>query len=153
MARPVGEVPAPAPVQPDGVTLSEIRPHLVVPALEMVARVFSGDWAEALRRAIHAQVPAERIRVAVRGEVVVGFAMWGAYDGSPDRFGPFGVDPAERGRRIGAALLADALAVMARAGCRRAWFLWTEPDGPAFRLYQRAGFEVTRRFAIMRRML
>jgi ribosomal protein S18 acetylase RimI-like enzyme len=50
-----------------------------------------------------------------------------------------GVLAAERGRGIGAALLAAALAQAALDGHRRV-SLSVEPDNPAFRLYERLGF-------------
>ncbi len=137
----------------EGFWLGEMAPGRVVPAGRFIERHFSPDWAEAVRHAVRTGVPAQQIRIAARGDEVVGFALWGAYDDSPDRFGPFGVDPALRGRGLGSCLLHDALHAMAQAGRRTAWFLWTEPDGAAFRLYRRAGFAVTRRFAMMRASL
>lgn len=137
----------------EGFTLTKMAPRWIVPTGVFIERHFSMDWAAAVRRAIRAGIPADHIRLAVRGDEVAGFALWGAYDDTPDRFGPFGVDAGLRGRGLGSVLLHDALDAMAQAGRRTAWFLWTEPEGPAYRVYRRAGFEVTRRFAIMRRHL
>lgn len=114
--------------------------------IRFAAGAFSPDWGEAIRRL----GGPERIVVA-RRERVAGFAAYGAYRGILERFGPFGVDPRERGAGLGAILLHESLTRMRAEGLHGAWFLWTGETGPAARLYGRAGFEVTRRFHVMRR--
>lgn len=84
--------------------------------------------------------------VAVHGERIVGYCQQ-----RRERFGPFGVDPALRSQGIGRVLLFRCLAEMLAKGFHCAWFLWTGRD--AARLYERAGFHVVRRFAVMRRHL
>ncbi|NUW30542.1 GNAT family N-acetyltransferase [Nonomuraea sp. SMC257] len=141
--------------------------------IRFAAEVFTPEWGEAIRR--HGN-PA-RLLVAVREsgaregivgresgaregivgresgarEGIVGFAAYGAYRGIAERFGPFGVDPAERGTGIGAILLHGAMTMMRAEGLHSSWFLWTGETGPAARLYAKAGYEVTRRFHVMRR--
>ncbi|MEV0149791.1 MULTISPECIES: GNAT family N-acetyltransferase [unclassified Nonomuraea] len=114
--------------------------------IRFASREFSPEWGEAIRRLGD---PA-RLLVAVR-ERVVGFAAYGAYRGIAERFGPFGVDPSERGTGIGAILLHGAMTMMRAEGLHASWFLWTGQTGPAARLYVKAGYEVTRRFHVMRR--
>lgn len=84
--------------------------------------------------------------VAVQGERIVGYCQQ-----RRERFGPFGVDPALRSQGIGQVLLFRCLAEMLAKGFHCAWFLWTGSN--AARLYERAGFHVVRRFAVMRRGL
>lgn len=84
--------------------------------------------------------------VAVQGERIVGYCQQ-----RRERFGPFGVDPALRSQGIGRVLLFRCLAEMLAKGFHCAWFLWTGRD--AERLYERAGFHIVRRFAVMRREL
>ncbi|MEV0201993.1 GNAT family N-acetyltransferase [Nonomuraea sp. NPDC050691] len=118
--------------------------------IRFAAGVFNPEWGEAVRR--HGD-PA-RLLVAVRegsARGLVGFAAYGAYRGIAERFGPFGVDPAERGTGIGAILLHGAMTMMRAEGLHSSWFLWTGETGPAARLYAKAGYEVTRRFHVMRR--
>jgi ribosomal protein S18 acetylase RimI-like enzyme len=64
-----------------------------------------------------------------------------------ERFGPFGVDPDQRGLGIGRALLLRCLSEMQRQGVARSYFLWT--DERAARLYERAGFARFRRFVVL----
>lgn len=151
---PVAEVGAArVRLEREGLCLRPLGPALVWPLLEFIQRAFYPDWTRAVRASVAHGVPWGRTRLALRGDAVVGFAQYGAYDGHPDRFGPFGVDAAERGRGIGAVLLEDTLRAMQGAGCRAAWFLWTGEASPAGRLYRRSGFSVSRRFVLLRRPL
>ncbi|MFG1942447.1 GNAT family N-acetyltransferase [Nonomuraea sp. NPDC048826] len=114
--------------------------------IRFAAGAFNPDWGEAIRR----MGGPERLIVATR-ERVVGFAAYGAYHGVRERFGPFGVDPGERGTGLGKILLHAAMTRMRAEGLHGAWFLWTGETGPAAGLYTGAGYEVTRRFHVMRR--
>jgi GNAT superfamily N-acetyltransferase len=67
-----------------------------------------------------------------------------------ERFGPIGVSAAERGRGLGHLLMFRTLAAMREQGFRSAWFLWSD-DATARRLYDCAGFQERRRFAVLRK--
>jgi mycothiol synthase len=84
--------------------------------------------------------------VAEREGRIVGFSQSRA-----ERFGPFGVDPAERGQGVGAVLLDATPRSMRGRGYHVAWFLWTEER--AARLYRQVGFEEVRRFSLFERHL
>lgn len=126
---------------------------LTLPYLMEVIRfndeAFNPDWARAIREAVAHGVDLNHVLIARHGDRVVGFCMYGAYDGVGERFGPFGVDPEQRGTGLGKVLLYQCLHVMRANGLHNAWFLWTGETSPAGRLYNRAGFQVTRRFEIM----
>lgn len=114
---------------------------------------FSEDWASVVRVALRHGASPEQIQVATHGNEIAGFAIFGAFLGCADRFGPFGVVPERRRLGIGNVLLHETLREMASQSLHCAWFLWTGEDDAAGRLYRRAGFEVTRRFAIYEREL
>lgn len=118
--------------------------------IRFAASTFSADWGEAIRDAVRRGLPLDRIIVAWRGDRIVGYAMYGAYRGIRERFGPFGVAPDQRGSGLGKILLHESLRAMRAEGLHTAWFLWTDEDSPAGRLYLHAGFRVTRRFHVMR---
>ncbi|MFC7720341.1 GNAT family N-acetyltransferase [Nonomuraea recticatena] len=80
----------------------------------------------------------------------MGFALYAAYRGIPERFGPFGVDEGERGTGLGKILLHLTMTRMRAEGLHSSWFLWTGEASPAGHLYTRAGYQVTRRFHVMR---
>ena len=90
-------------------------------------------------------------RSAVEGTTILGYSMFFGAEGRRwymhgEHFGPFGVDEAHRSRGIGTALLHQTLREMRIRGMHRAFFLWTSER--ASRLYERFGFEVTRRFSV-----
>lgn len=113
--------------------------------IRFAADVFNPDWGEAIRK----YRDNGRLVIVRRGEIV-GFAAYGAYRGIPERFGPFGVDPEERGTGLGKILLHDVMTRMRAEGLHSSWFLWTGEASPAGHLYTKAGYSVTRRFHVMR---
>jgi GNAT superfamily N-acetyltransferase len=114
--------------------------------IRFAADAFNPDWGEAIRQ--HRD-PA-RIVIAKK-ERIVGFALYAAYRGIPERFGPFGVDPEQRGTGLGKILLHLTMTKMRAEGLHSSWFLWTGEASPAGRLYTNAGYGITRRFHVMRR--
>jgi ribosomal protein S18 acetylase RimI-like enzyme len=115
---------------------------------------FSWDWARVLRETALAGSPAHRV-IAARHPAgqLLGWAATGSYDNLIERFGPFGVLPAQRGQGVGEILLHLALTQIRALGGHSAWFLWVEEDSAANALYRKAGFRVTRRFTIRRAKL
>ncbi len=92
-------------------------------ALVGFARDFSDAWADEAARAVHRD--RSRAFLALREGRVVGFACHGVYrDGW---FGPTGVDPAERGKGLGEALLRLCLDDLAAAGTEVAQISWIGP--------------------------
>lgn len=122
--------------------------------MAFAATEFAPDWGEAVRAATVRTGRPDRVMLARDPDgAVVGFAIYGAYRGPLERFGPFGVAAAQRGRGLGAVLLHATLTRMRAEGAHSAWFLWTGRDTSAGRLYASAGFSVTRAFEVMRRDL
>lgn len=137
-----------------GVRIRNLDLALILPTLEFAARVFAGDWVRYARDAAHAILAGdcpERLVVAVDESgpdpVVVGYSHHAG-----ERFGPIGVDPARRGQKIGQVLMYRTLRAQQRAGCRTAWFLWSD-DRTAERIYNGAGFRERRRFVLMKKDL
>ncbi|MFC7583016.1 GNAT family N-acetyltransferase [Nonomuraea antimicrobica] len=119
--------------------------------IRFAAEGFNPDWGEAIRQ----HRDPERIIIAKQGHAnrgeIVGFALYAAYRGIPERFGPFGVDPGQRGTGLGKILLHLTMTRMRAEGLHSSWFLWTGENSPAGHLYTKAGYEITRRFHVMRR--
>ncbi|GAA1620143.1 hypothetical protein GCM10009733_015720 [Nonomuraea maheshkhaliensis] len=114
--------------------------------IRYAAGVFNPDWGEAIRQ----HRDPERIVIAKKDHIV-GFALYAAYRGIPERFGPFGVDPGQRGTGLGKILLHLTMTRMRAEGLHSSWFLWTGATSPAGHLYTKAGYEITRKFHVMRR--
>lgn len=112
---------------------------------------FNPDWGRAIREGVLQGLPMERILVARQKENVVGFCIYGGYEGVPERFGPFGVDPDQQGKGLGKLLLNQCLQRMKAEGLHGAWFLWTGEKTSAGYLYKKTGFEITRTFHVMKK--
>lgn len=138
----------------EGYAFRPLGPALLAELVAFAHQVFSPDWGRAVREAVVQGAAWDQILVATAPTGrVVGFAMYGGYGGILERFGPFGVDPNERGKGLGKILLYKAMTAMASRGLHGVWFLWTGETTPAGSLYLRAGFQVTRRFHVMERRL
>jgi ribosomal protein S18 acetylase RimI-like enzyme len=134
----------------EGFQIASLQPRYIADVLEFTYGHFGADWSRAVREALARGVAMERILIALRGDEVVGFCIYGGYDHVAERFGPFGVHPALRGRGLGKLLLYDCLARMRSHGLHNAYFMWTGEDDPAGHLYRRVGFRVSRRFRVFR---
>jgi mycothiol synthase len=86
------------------------------------------------------------VLIAVVNGTVVGYCQW-----EGEHFGPFGVRADIRGKKIGAKLFVEAVRRIKAADGRTVWFNWADED--AARFYERFGLHVTRKFAIMKRIL
>jgi GNAT superfamily N-acetyltransferase len=95
-----------------GVTIRRPEPWERGVVVGWVRAQFSEGWAAECEGAFAARPPS--CFVAIRGSEVVGFACHDCT--RRNFFGPAGVDPAERGRGVGAALTLAALAAMRDAG-------------------------------------
>ncbi len=131
----------------DGIVIRPVAADDLPALMPFIAATFGWDWYRFAQEYLLALFGpgADDIcfLVATEGEPIVGYCQQRS-----ERFGPFGVDPAWRGRGIGRVLLARCLAAMRAKGFHCAWFLWTGRD--AARLYEREGFHTVRRFAVMR---
>lgn len=115
---------------------------------------FNPDWGRAIREAVAHGMPLDQCFVAINpGGKLVGFALYGGYDGTMERFGPFGVDEEERGKGLGKVLLHETLRAMKSRGLHGAWFLWTGEKTAAGQLYLKAGFSISRTFHVMKKHL
>ena len=109
----------------EGYSFSTAKDKDLYEVIKFANEKFNPDWGRAIREGILQGLPLERIIVAREEEKVVGFCIYGGYEGIPDRFGPFGVDPEQQGKGLGKILLNECLHVMRSEGLHGAWFLWT----------------------------
>lgn len=135
----------------EGFTFAIAEDKDLYEVIHFANETFNPDWGRAIREGIIQGLPMERIIVAREGEKVVGFCLYGGYEGIPERFGPFGVDPDQQGKGLGKILLHEALNSMRAEGLQGAWFLWTGEKTSAGYLYKKTGFEITRQFHVMKK--
>ena len=88
----------------------------------------------------------DRIRIAAKDGRIIGVALFGDPMGSPERFGPFVVSSAYRGKGLGSVLLHDCLNEMKKRGLHNAWMQWTPSSGTAFEMYNKLGFAVSKTY-------
>jgi mycothiol synthase len=138
----------------EGYRFEPLSDPFVAETIRFAADRFNADWGRALREALLKGIPLNRVLICLApGGGVVGFCLFGGYDGLSDRFGPFGVDESQRGKGLGKVLLHRCMHAMRQEGIHNLWFLWTGETSPAGQLYLKAGFTVTRKFHVMRREL
>jgi mycothiol synthase len=145
--------PVPAPVWPDGITLTGWSPD--------AAERFHAVWEAAFRErpGFPGTPAAEWIEdVAEEDAFRPAWSMLATHDRLSDIgfvvttvgwIDQVGVVPAARGRGLGAALVRESLTRMRAAGATEAW-LNVNVDNPAGRLYERLGFWIEGRRARFR---
>lgn len=137
----------------EGYTISHVDERDLYELITFANTQFNPDWGRAIREGILRGLSLQRILVARQRENIVGFCLYGGYEGIPERFGPFGVDPSQQGKGLGKILLYEALNNMRAEGLHSAWFLWTGEKTSAGYLYKKAGFEITRQFHVMKKTI
>lgn len=147
---PEGEREHAAALAERGVVIETLAPERLPEFLAFLAEAMPPDWLRHAREILLGTTTGrsgwDQILIAREGERIVGYSQ---FDG--DHFGPFGVRETHRGAGIGAALLGRTLEQMRQRGSHCAWLLWTEER--AGRLYQRFGFQPSRRFVLLRKEL
>lgn len=137
----------------EGYTFQCAQDSDLVELVRFANEMFNPDWGRAIREGVVAGLPLDWIFVARDNGKLVGFCLHGAYEGIPERFGPFGVDPDQRGKGLGKILLNLCLEAMRAEGLHGAWFLWTGETSPAGHLYLKTGFKITRSFNVCRKTI
>jgi GNAT superfamily N-acetyltransferase len=137
----------------EGYTFAQARDSDLYEVIQFANRKFNPDWGRAIREGILQGLPLERIFIARHNGIMVGFCLYGGYEGVPERFGPFGVDPDRQGRGLGKLLLNLCLRQMRAESLHSAWFLWTGEKTSAGYLYKKTGFEITRTFHVMKKQI
>ncbi|MBN1491073.1 MAG: GNAT family N-acetyltransferase [Phycisphaerae bacterium] len=106
-----------------------------------LAEAFPGDWNTAARMKVRSGALGE-VLIALLDGRVVGYCQW-----EGEHFGPFGVRPEVRNRKVGAQLFVEAVRRIRAADGRTVWFNWADDD--VARFYGRFGLTATRQFAIL----
>ncbi len=135
----------------EGLVVIPLPRERVAAYLSFMSRVMPGDWVEDARRLLRdmasGAAPPNSIFVAVDGEEIVGYCKFAG-----EHFGPFGVADSHQGRGVGTVLLARTLHQMRKEGHHAAFVLWTG-ERAAKGVYARLGFTISRRFAVVRKVL
>lgn len=133
----------------EGYTFNFAEDKDLYEAIQFATNQFNPDWGRGIREGVLSGLPLNQILIARKKGKLVGFCLHGGNEGIPERFGPFGVDPEEQGKKLGKILLCECLQAMRAESLHGAWFLWTDEEDSAGHLYKKVGFHVTRRFHVM----
>lgn len=158
-AKVVDEIPADVATlqtrrEGEGYTFADATWADLPEAMAWANAAIAPTWGDILRDEAQRRHRPDRLTVCRNPEGrIVGVSTFASYDGDVARFGPIAVDDSQRGKGLGAILLAITMAKQAREGATRAYFLWGETEGPAMTMYTRAGWRVERRFTLWRRTL
>lgn len=126
----------------EGITFSTLTEDNIYALIEYMHENSKPGWMCRLRKLLLGTDDLTRVHIAMDGEKVIGFNMYGDVDTDIRRFGPFGVNPQYRGKGIGRILLEDCLIDMKKAGHSYAWLSWASGDRAPI-LYRTIGFEIT----------
>lgn len=132
-----------------GIRVRPADPSDIMPLLQFLDEHFAHwrpDATSVLADLYGSDSRAVTMHVAEEQGRIIGYAQ-----SRGERFGPFGVNEAHRGRGIGTVLLSSTLLAMRARGFHCAWFLWTSDR--AAKLYGEHGFEEVRRFKLMAKTL
>ncbi len=148
-----GVLAAQAALRDEGVVVEPLSPDWLVDLVVFIRQYFQATTAQVLQDAVTHGANLRQVWIARESDAIVGYGMYGIYDGNLERFGPFGVRPDQRGRRIGKVLLHRVMAAMQAQGLRLVWFQSTDETSVASHLYRQAGFNTVRRFRAFQRAL
>ncbi len=129
-----------------GVSVEVFEPSLTLKVLEFLRLHYPGDLFHVARNRLMEDPECDEILVALKAGEVIGFSHF-----LGERFGPFGIAPTYAGRGIGPMLYYATVEQMRKKGRRNLWLAWT--TGRAKDFYYHVGLRVTRRHAIMRKIL
>lgn len=135
-----------------GVRFQTMELSLLWSLFEYLQTHVSPSWTHRVRKLLLDTDDLTRVHVALDGKSVVGFNIFGDPDGSMERFGPYGVQPAYRGLGIGRVLLEECLMDMKRRGLPTAWMQWASGDRAPI-LYEKIGFVQSGAYLPLERVL
>lgn len=141
----------------EGIVVQFLQTKYLYAFLKFLLEKFGGEWYRHSLEMLQRGCAKDQILIAVKnGREVVGYCQYFNGEGYDwerpgEHFGPFGVREDMRGKGIGTLLLFRCLESMRQRGIHHVFLLWTEER--AARLYRRAGLEVARRYAIMKKSI
>ena len=123
-----------------------IPPYMRAEAIQTAEEHFGPGWVRALRETWRADLTPSRVLGIFSNRHVLGLSVVGGYDQPLGRLGPIGVVNALRGQGWGGRLLDYTLRYMKTYDVPQAYFLHCDEGIPAYFMYLRHGFQVTRTF-------
>ena len=123
----------------EGIYIGEMKDEYILSLIDPSRPFAKPTWTFEFKQRL-ADMDYARIRIAAKDGEVIGCCVFGDPTGSPERFGPFGVNSDLQGKGIGKILLHDCFQEMKKRGLQCAWAQWTPVQGAAQNIYDRYGF-------------
>ena len=123
----------------EGIYIGEMKDEYILSLIDRTRPFAKTTWTYEFKQRL-AEMDYARIRIAAKDGEVIGCCVFGDPTGSPERFGPFGVNSDTQGKGIGSILLHDCFQEMKKRGLQCAWAQWTPVQGAAHTIYERYGF-------------
>lgn len=108
-------------------------------------------WNHRFRRILNETMDYEKFSLIVYEGQVIGVNVFGDPYSCEERFGPFSVSEAFRGKGLGQILLHDCLTKMKERGLQKAWAQSTPINTSATHVYAKAGFVRTGEYVIFKK--
>ena len=124
----------------EGIYVGEMKDEYLLSLTNPNPKFAKKGWSFEFKNRL-AECDYARVRIAAKDGEMIGCCVFGDPNGSPERFGPFGVNEDMRGKGLGTLLLNDCFFEMKKRGLQSAWAQWTPVEGPASILYDHYGFE------------
>ncbi|MGA8941663.1 MAG: GNAT family N-acetyltransferase [Thermoactinomyces sp.] len=138
-------------LEQEGIRIIPFSRIYTLPLLLFLKKNFPGGWVRNARETLEKGKGEDRIWLAIdSGDNIIGYCQR-AIDDLEGHFGPFGVSENMRGKKIGSLLFYEMLMDMYKRGIYHVWLAWTDHD--AQRFYERAGMNVIKRHAVMKKFL
>lgn len=144
---------AKAKAEADGFRFCTLSNELLLPFWDFMNRYQPAGWRVRIRQLLRDNDDYDRVHVIIKDGEVIGFNVFWDPDGSPERFGPFGVRAEFRGYKLGQILLSECLYEMKKRGLHCAWMQSSGKGSAADHVYDKAGFRIRRQHVIMEKRL
>lgn len=136
----------------EGITFQHLTEEYLLAFFNYLQKYTQPGWIIRLRKLLFDTDDLARVHIAIHGDEVIGFNMYGDPDISINRFGPFGVSSIYRGKKIGKVLLEECLSHMKESGLEYAWMQWASGD-IAPHMYEKIGFKISGKYLIYEKEL
>ena len=136
----------------EGITFQHLTEEYLLAFFNYLQQYTKPGWTCRLRKLLLDTEDLGRVHIALCGDKVIGFNMYGDPDTSLNRYGPYGVAYDYRGKKIGKVLLEECLSHMKESGLNYAWMQWASGD-VAPHMYEKIGFKASGSYLIYEKEL
>lgn len=136
-------------LEKEGYQFKSLKPEYIQNLLIFLEEQFGAGWKFNIQEALKRKEVFETVLIVLnKDDEVVGYAQR-SMDGTPERFGPFGVKESLRSKGLGSIIFNEMLNDMTKKNIHSAYFLWT--GGRAVNFYKRYNMRIYREYQLLRK--